>query len=81
MELATHFRKHGHKFGAATETDYERLADSFLFGAMDFDTQDCVRPQGIDRVRFKGSNRYLGVATTGPIFVRNVLPRRSSPCG
>ena len=74
MELAIHFRKHGHKFGAATETDYERLAEQFLFGIMDSDTQDCIRPDGIDRVRFKNSNRYLGVAIIAPGFVRTFFP-------
>jgi pyocin large subunit-like protein len=28
--IGDHFRKHGHKFGAATESDYERLAEQFF---------------------------------------------------
>jgi hypothetical protein len=74
MELATHFRKHGHKFGAATESDYERLAEQFLFGAMDSDMQDCIRPDGIDRIRFKSGNQYFGVAIIAQSFVRTFYP-------
>jgi hypothetical protein len=84
MELSTHFRKHGHKFGVTTETDYEQLAEQFLFGAMDGDTQDCIRPDGIDRVRFKNGNRHLGVAIIAPGFVRTFYPveaRHIARCG
>lgn len=74
MQLAIHFAKHGHKFGAASQSEYERMADEFLFGLMDRDTSECLRPSGADRLRFRTTNRHFGVACTRPIFVRTFYP-------
>lgn len=72
LERDLHFARHGTDFGAADATDYERLADSFMFGVMANDVQECVRPSGIDRVRF-GFNAYIqGVACTQPIYIRTL---------
>jgi hypothetical protein len=70
MERAIHFWKHGAEFGCKTDEDYERLADSFLFGAMSATTRECWRPNGVDRLRFNSSNRHFGVACIAPVFIR-----------
>jgi len=79
MERAIHFVKHGHKFGAATEEEYERMADAFLFGEMHADTSECTRPPCvrsglIDRLRFGSTSRHFGVACTQPEFLRTFYP-------
>lgn|ERR1035437_232307 len=74
MERAIHFAKHGHKFGARTEIDYEMLADLFMFGAIDADTRECVRPGGINRVRFRTTNLHFGIACVHPAFIRTFYP-------
>ena len=74
MERAIHFVKHGAKFGAATEAEYEQLADAFMFDQLTAPTNECTRPSGIDRLRFNGTNRHFGVACTAPEFVRTFYP-------
>lgn len=73
-ERAIHFKKHGHKFGAADETAYEQMADAFMFGAMSVDTRECLRPQR-DRLRFEAVRTHFGVAATEPRdFIRTFYP-------
>jgi len=72
-ERAIHFAKHGKDFGAADEFEYERMADRFLFGRMVLGTQQCIRPNGNDRVRFSFTSGDFGVATVLPEFVRTFL--------
>jgi hypothetical protein len=76
FERDLHFAKHGHKFGAADALEYERMADAFMFGLMGVDTQECIRPGGIDRVRFDFSTHHEGVACIIPEFVRTFYPVR-----
>ena len=73
-ERAIHFAKHGHKFGARSDIEYERLADAFMSGAMDADTWECVRPGRVNRVRFRTTNRHLGIACIHPAFIRTFYP-------
>jgi pyocin large subunit-like protein len=70
LERATHFVRHGAEFGCATESEYEMLAEQFLFGPMDTYTRQCVRPKGNDRLRFRPSERHFGVASVRPEFIR-----------
>lgn len=70
FERALHFQKHGHEFGAATETDYERMADAFMFGILVSPVQECTRPNHVDRLRFSDPNRHFGVACVHPEIVR-----------
>lgn len=70
----THFVKHGHKFGAADALEYERMADSFLFGPSDADTKDCTRPSGRDRFRFGFVTHYAGIAALVTNHVRSFYP-------
>ena len=56
------FQKHGQEFNAADAVTYEQIADTFLFGARDADTRECVRVFYSHRLRFKDSNRHFGVA-------------------
>lgn len=74
MELALHFRKHGHKFGLATAADYEAMADAFMFGAMNANTHECTRPNGADRLRHDYIVRHFGVACVAPVFIRTFYP-------
>jgi hypothetical protein len=74
LERDLHFTKHGHKFGASDALEYEKLADEFLYGPMDISTHECIRPRGIDRVRFDYGTHYEGVACRVPDFVRTFFP-------
>ena len=63
FELSTHFMKHGHKFGATSEEEYERMADEFMAKPLDADLYECTAPHGRnDRIRLEGATRYFGVA-------------------
>jgi len=76
MELGIHFQKHGHKFGAQSAADYERIADAFMFGPMNADTRECTRPGNIDRLRHDFVTTYFGCVCTGanPHFLRTFYP-------
>ena len=69
-ERAIHFAKHGHEFGARDELEYERLADQFLFGEMNADTRECIRPNGNDRLRLDYVVVHFGVACIVPALIR-----------
>ncbi len=73
-ERAIHFAKHGAAVGAPTAEDYERMADAFMFGLMNAQTRECVRPNFVDRLRFKTLNRHFGVACIQPEFLRTFYP-------
>ena len=77
-EREIHFVKHGHKFGVPNATEYERMADEFMFGPMLWDTQECVRSIGLlgtqDRVRFGFRNHHQGIACVTPQFLRTFHP-------
>jgi len=74
LERDIHFQKHGHKFGITSPTDYETMADAFLFGVMRVNTKQCIRPTAIDRLRFNDKNRHFGVARINPVYVRTFYP-------
>ena len=64
-ERAIHFSKHGRDFGAATEQDYEQMADAFMRRALSPILQECIRGLGVgepDRVRLHFDNGHFGVA-------------------
>lgn len=73
-ERDLHFAKHGHEFGATDAIEYERMADEFMFGLMDADTKECIRPGNINRVRFGFGTHYEGVARIVPEFIRTFYP-------
>jgi len=69
-ERTIHFAKHGHEFGAATEIDYENLADAFMGGPLTLTMKECTRPNGTDRLRVNIANDHFGVAVVaGNILV------------
>ena len=77
-ERDTHFVKHGQEFGAVSAEEYERMADAFMFNAIEFDARECIRPQCEDRIRFGFTTYRLGVACLAPQFIRTfhvVRPR------
>jgi pyocin large subunit-like protein len=51
MELIQHFGEHGNEFGAATDTEYEALADAFWHDPKPAHVQECRRRRG-DILRF-----------------------------
>jgi pyocin large subunit-like protein len=67
-----HFLRHGHKFGAVDAAHYERMADAFVFGAMNADTHECNRPN-LDVVRMDFVTRHFGVGAL-PTTVRTFYP-------
>jgi len=63
LSRAIHFAKHGHKFGATTEFEYEKMADAFMAAPLRAGLYECVNPTGThDRIRLDGANRHFGVA-------------------
>ena len=70
LERDLHFAKHGHEFGAADAAEYERMADAFMFGPIAAEVRECIRQNGMDRLRFGYSSHHFGVATTRPVSVR-----------
>jgi hypothetical protein len=66
FERDLHFTKHGHKFGASDASEYERMADAFMYGPLDDDSRECVRPDGVDRVRFGFVTHYEGITCLIP---------------
>lgn len=63
IQRAKHYQKHGHRFGATDEFDYERLADAFMSSPLHPNLFECYRTTGtFDRIRLDGSTRYYGVA-------------------
>lgn len=77
-ELSIHFVKHGHKFGAATEADYESMADVFMSQAPNPDLHDCIRHvKTNDRIRLEGATRFFGIAY-GVLTLRSFYPKDAS---
>lgn len=77
-ERDLHFTKHGQKFGARDAREYERMADRFMYGPMDAATNQCIRPEAIDRVRFGFVTHYEGIArqVPAPEVIRTFYPVR-----
>lgn len=77
-ERQIHYAKHGHKFGAADEFDYERMADMFMSQPMHADLFECINPTGDhDRNRIEGTTRFFGVAY-GSSLVRTLHIKTAS---
>src|ERR1700678_1405893 len=75
MQRDIHFKRHGHEFGLTTAAEYEQLADAFMFGAMDADTHECVRPSGSLRDRMNFVTVHFGVAViVRPALVTFYIP-------
>src|ERR1700737_4477396 len=70
MKRDIHYQKHGHQFAVVDATDYERMADDFMFGPMGGNTRQCHRPNQGSRLRFDTWNKQFGSASIGPVFVK-----------
>jgi hypothetical protein len=71
----SHFLSHGHKFGAASEEEYERMADEFMSRLQTPDLYDCVRDIVTnDRIRLEGSTFYFGIAY-GVLVIKSFYPK------
>ena len=75
-ELGIHFRKHGHEVGARTAAEYEQMADAFMLGAMNTDTQECLRGNRVKRCRLDFVTTHFGVALAAtPVMLTFYPPR------
>jgi hypothetical protein len=70
IERAIHFQKHGHEFGAGSETEYENLADVFMTGPLVLTMRECIRPNGNDRVRVNIANNHFAVGVVQSDIVK-----------
>jgi len=78
IQRQLHFVKHGHKFGAVDEFDYERMADTFMSMLMHPNMFECCRAVGtFDRIRLDGLTRFFGVAYNGTVL-RTFHPRSAA---
>jgi hypothetical protein len=78
IERKKHYRKHGWKFGARDEHDYERMADEFMSAPMHADLYEdtMLRQNGVlDRLRLHGVTLHFGVAHHISIL-RSFYPRK-----
>jgi hypothetical protein len=76
MERDIHFKRHGHEFGLRTPDEYERLADAFMFGPMNADTHERMRPNRKLRNRMDFVRVHFGVAVVvNPALVTFYIPR------
>jgi hypothetical protein len=74
MERDLHFSKHGHKFGATSAIEYEKMADDFMFGALKLSMKECVRPNAVDRLRCNITNQHFGAARILPPYLKTFYP-------
>lgn len=62
-KLASHFDAHGHEFGAASEEEYERIADAFMSQTLHPNLYGCIRTNADrDRLLLDGIIGYFGIA-------------------
>ena len=71
----SHFLSHGHKVGAASEEEYERMADEFISRLKNPDLYDCIRNLVTnDRIRLEGRTLYFGIAY-GVLIIKSFYPK------
>jgi len=70
FERAIHFKKHGQEFGATTELQYEKIADTFMVAPLALAMRECFRQNGIDRVRVNIANRHFGIAVVATTIIK-----------
>ena len=59
---AIHFAKHGFKFGATDEYQYERMADDFMYRPLRAEEHECNRSlPPLDRLRLNEVSLHFGV--------------------
>src|SRR6267142_5375187 len=69
-ERDMHFKKYGYQFGAATAVEYEEMAEGFMAKPVNITLWECIRPNGMDRIRFDISNDHFGVGIVATATVR-----------
>jgi hypothetical protein len=70
FERSIHFKRHGSEFGAATELQYEQMADAFMATPMTLTMRECIRPNGTDRVRINIVNKHFGVGVVASAIIQ-----------
>lgn len=79
MNRDIHFRRHGREFGATSPEEYESMADAFMFGPMDTDTHECVRPNRRLRNRMNFVTIHFGVGKVRDgILCTFYIPKRDT---
>ena len=66
--LAQHFDEHHLEFGAATEEEYELLADTFLGSPLDPGAQECIRVSNGDIIRYNRITDEFGVLSAAGVI-------------
>lgn len=80
--LEGHFNQHRSDFGATSEEEYEEMADKFVGGPRDMDTQECTNSKR-DVIRYNDCTREYGVKASDG-FIRTYykpVPRGPSRGG
>jgi hypothetical protein len=70
----THFGDHAADFGAATDLEYEQMADAFLGGPPPSGAYECTRIQG-DLVRYNPVTNELGVISITKVIHTYFKPK------
>ena len=77
-QRAIHFQRHGGAFGAATEFEYERMAEAFMAAPLHSDMYECNRTTGtLDRIRLDALTLHFGVAFN-VVMIRTYFIRSAS---
>ena len=63
LQLGDHFTKHRSDFGVSTEEEYQTLADTFLGGPRNADTEECIRARNGDILRYNRVTHEFGILT------------------
>ena len=71
----TKYLKHGAEFGAASEVQFETMADAFCTGVRDPTTTfECTRPRGMV-LRYNPSTEAFGVLNSSGMILTYYKPR------
>jgi pyocin large subunit-like protein len=77
VERFAHFMDHAMDFSAATEFQYEEMADIFLTKPRTADMFECMRALG-DRVRFDQITNEYGVIASNGVIRTYFIPKKCS---
>ena len=73
-KLARHFSDHRADFGAATEADYETMADVFLNCPLSADCEEYIRGRDGARIRFNLLTEHFGIVSSDGFIKTYYIP-------
>ena len=80
VKLNDHFLRHGALVGAATEAEYQSMADHFLGAPKPTDELECTRKSDGDLLRFRVSTQEFGILRSdGVIRTYHIRVSQSGP--